>query len=213
MSDAVVPRGALPFVAACMDSPDDPDVRLVLADWLDDRGDRRGVWLRELVRAWEPAAALPSPEGELTAVDRDRLWHDAGRYLRQGAVSDPWRICRAWFVLCLRHCPVGSGYVWELLNGPARAAVAGTELYACDLTTKAELARLRKAALLGTDDLRGWEVAAVVSPGVATRDAAEAAGQTTPYAANIFGRQWADFRWCVRLAALLPAWVPALTDP
>jgi uncharacterized protein (TIGR02996 family) len=98
------------FVAAIATSPDDRDLRLVYADWLEERGDPRG----ELVRAEEEMRMLAPYSDEYWSLKpiRDRLrssckkkWLETMRY---GTDYEPtlgdipegwkerWRLLRAW---------------------------------------------------------------------------------------------------------------------
>jgi uncharacterized protein (TIGR02996 family) len=91
------------FIAAIRATPQDDTVRLVFADWLDERGDRRGALLRVLtqLRALE-RTAIPAAGGEtapalallgkqlrelLPAVDRE--WVQAVLMLPESAYPGP----------------------------------------------------------------------------------------------------------------------------
>ncbi len=60
------------FWHAIAESPDDESVRLIFADWLEDRGDPRAAWFRDpLLSRWmRPGAADPVP-ALLAELDRD----------------------------------------------------------------------------------------------------------------------------------------------
>src|SRR5262245_37416943 len=66
------------FIRAIVDSPGDDTPRLVYADWLDDRDDPRGPFLRaeaEWAKLWRSGNRPPdSPELRETAAKLDALW-------------------------------------------------------------------------------------------------------------------------------------------
>src|SRR5262245_15136360 len=59
------------FLAAVLSDPDDTATRLVYADWLEERGDLRGEFLRVLVQIDRPAAPAPAVKAP-RAYDRLR---------------------------------------------------------------------------------------------------------------------------------------------
>src|SRR5262245_4212716 len=91
------------FIAAIRAAPQDDTVRLVFADWFDERGDRRGTLLRVLtqLRALE-RTAIPAAGGEIVpALDLlgkqlrellptvDREWVRAVLMLPESAYPGP----------------------------------------------------------------------------------------------------------------------------
>ncbi|HVK14065.1 MAG TPA: TIGR02996 domain-containing protein [Gemmataceae bacterium] len=56
------------FMAMILANPDDDAPRLVFADWLDERGDRRAEWLRLTVRRDQLVRGLPAGEGLLVRI-------------------------------------------------------------------------------------------------------------------------------------------------
>jgi uncharacterized protein (TIGR02996 family) len=142
-----VPEAELaPFLDAILAEPDADGPKLVLADYLEERGDRRGQLLREGVAWLRQAAALGPP-----AADWD---HQApGLSGRRG---------RLVVVACCRFLPLpGGGRAWDRITDPhARAAVAAAELAAHGLLDRRRRAPLKEAARLSG---RGWAATAAVA--------------------------------------------------
>lgn len=82
-----------PFIRAIVDTPGDDTPRLVYADWLDDRGDPRGAYLRAEVGALRTGAANSAKLLKFAAGGLDPVW--VARVTRPpfGVCSD--RICAA----------------------------------------------------------------------------------------------------------------------
>lgn len=53
----------LPMLSAVVANPGDEDVKLVYSDWLEEKGDRRGPFLRKFVRALQSGKDLPGGRG------------------------------------------------------------------------------------------------------------------------------------------------------
>jgi uncharacterized protein (TIGR02996 family) len=212
MSDSPpLPPGGDAFLAACRKAPEDAELRLVFADWLLDRDDRRGEFLRALIVAWGTAAALPAPIPENPEASaclnraRARLMA-AGREKRAG--EKVWRLWRVWGCCCLRECPLPGGRVWNLLDAPARAAVVAAELYACDLLSREPMRAASRAARTHVGPADEVPAESVVGLQTARSDAGAVASPHTPTVAAWFGNRWRDFRWCAALADRLPVVVP-----
>jgi uncharacterized protein (TIGR02996 family) len=118
-----------PLVAASLAAPADPQVRLVLADALDEAADPRGRKVRALVHLWEWADGF----GDWVDVHTLR-----DTQIRLGRL----RLRVIWGYLCVRTTPLDAGgRVWDLLaDGRSRRAVAAGELWACGLLGDDELA-------------------------------------------------------------------------
>jgi uncharacterized protein (TIGR02996 family) len=142
------------FLRALLDDPDDPSVRLIFADWLDERGDPRGEWLRlqtELA-AWVPdlerRSLLQKRQGDwlfrhlpLVVPPELRPWCRLCRYenglarlelrvshfLSASFVRNGLDGLRAGWVRTLRLFDVGTR-LEELAESPALAGIAGLEL-------------------------------------------------------------------------------------
>ncbi len=68
------------FIAAIAAAPDDHHLPLVFADWLDDRGDPRGQWLRNhSVRPWMPPTYQSPIPKLLESLAKDRRVIDVRR--------------------------------------------------------------------------------------------------------------------------------------
>src|SRR5947209_5479870 len=72
------------FLRAIIEGPDDDDLRLVYADWLDERGDPRGEFIRVQVELARPSGDDGPPgarrRGELEARERELLREHAGEW-------------------------------------------------------------------------------------------------------------------------------------
>ncbi len=115
------------FVAAILAAPRDDTMRLVFADWLEERGDPRGEFLRVAVRLEELLEQYTSdePRAKLQRVREIGRLQARFRELRQVIPLD-WllRFRRGW----IEHCNlVGRGVRcprrWELLQETADPAV------------------------------------------------------------------------------------------
>src|SRR5262245_6734620 len=108
------------FLRAVLAAPSDAGPRLVWADDLDERGDRRGGLLRWSVEVLPGLLANARPVGGVSVWPR------------------PWppaldRLVAAWAVRHLRPQRHRTRAAWDALDGPGRRAVAVSELYAVRL--------------------------------------------------------------------------------
>src|SRR4051812_980295 len=55
--------GELPLLSAVVSSPDDDQIKLVYADWLEEHDDPRGAFLRQFIDAVQTGKQLPSGRG------------------------------------------------------------------------------------------------------------------------------------------------------
>src|SRR5262245_16869307 len=115
------------FLRAILDDPDDEAARLVCADWLEERGDRRAAWLRFGSEVWRLARKGPTAWPGYGDVWRVR------RRLRGREPSG--RLDRLWACACVRFLPLGTkGTWWEDVRSEAlRHRVSAIELAACGL--------------------------------------------------------------------------------
>jgi uncharacterized protein (TIGR02996 family) len=99
------------FMAAILAAPDDDAPRLVFADWLDERGDRRAEWIRLTVRR-DQLTRGPSAREDLVA--RKLAWTEMDRITRRlrqlaAVVPEAWalRLHRGGIENCLNSetCP------------------------------------------------------------------------------------------------------------
>jgi uncharacterized protein (TIGR02996 family) len=129
------------LVAAVLATPGDDAVRLVFADWLDERADPRGAQLRRLAAAHEAARALPRPAAGGPA-GFDEVYYGCQRLeAREPGLS------RLFACLCVRFCPLpDERRVWDLLRAPGRAAVAAAEMHWCGLVGDPALEAACRAA-------------------------------------------------------------------
>jgi carbon storage regulator len=81
------PREEQPFVQAIQEAPDDVGTRLVFADWLEERGDPLGEYLRNQCRL----AGLPRPpEWQELLVRQQALWREHGAVWRLSLPAALW---------------------------------------------------------------------------------------------------------------------------
>jgi uncharacterized protein (TIGR02996 family) len=178
-----------PFLAAILADPGDPGPRRVFADWLEERGDRRGAWLRLAVEPPKPAGFVVRRRDAIRELEN----RPAGPSLL--------RLLACW---CARLTPLSDGrIVWELLvNRHSREAVAVAELFACGLTDRDHLGDARDRA----------QHAARAVPASPRLGAAAVGAQFTTHpdpataAANVLALAWgivgnADSLWQDRLLA------------
>jgi uncharacterized protein (TIGR02996 family) len=101
------------FLAAVIAAPDDDNPRLIAADWLDERGDVRGEFIRvqvELARTPEPAVTT---QGRIAADDVDDM---RSRCRRCREV--PAGLCR-WHELCRRERELLDRYTFGFIAAPS----------------------------------------------------------------------------------------------
>jgi uncharacterized protein (TIGR02996 family) len=216
------------LVEACIAEPADAAVRAVLADALEEQGDKRAARVRALLRWWDRAAALALPTTGDYRVKRatKRLGTDDLR--------------RLWACLCPRWCPTADDRrVWDLLADlRSRQGLAVAELSWCGLApperlrtaTDAAYAACRSASRVFAEESQEAHgahaayaaYAAVLGSGAeaaqsAPTEAALAAATAgtagvqpaTGYTSAAFRAARAQAcRWAVALAALLQATPP-----
>jgi uncharacterized protein (TIGR02996 family) len=148
------------FLSAILNDPDDESPRLVFADWLDERADPRGVFLRvqvELAR-WVPDLARRSA---LQARERELLARHGAEWIGPlGPICTPWRfegglarltlparrfvgrrfalaadewLTRAWAAGLRLEQPVGRFQLAALAAAPHLAHIASLDLSGADL--------------------------------------------------------------------------------
>jgi uncharacterized protein (TIGR02996 family) len=104
---------------------------LVLADWLDERGDERGAWVREFCR-WEQFAQV----GEF-GHQKVVKWNDRqSSFAQYTATEAGWRWVGLWGAVAARWCPDGYGVgpQWETwADVRVRAVNVWCVLWACRL--------------------------------------------------------------------------------
>src|SRR5262245_39220173 len=148
------------FLQALLDDPDDRAARLIFADWLDERGDRRGEFLRVQTElsGWVPdldrrtelqkkerdwlarheGLLLPGPLRPLCRTCRYEgglgvVALSARRFLSRAFAADGAGWLRAGWVRTVRLFDLG-GRVEALAESPALTGVAGLDLVNQDLT-------------------------------------------------------------------------------
>jgi uncharacterized protein (TIGR02996 family) len=104
------------FLHAVVDDPDDEAIRLIFADWLEERGDPRG----EFIRTQCELAKLPTGDRRRPALlERERdLWQRHG---------DDWR---AYLPQVLRSAPFERGFVESVFLTPAFFLDNAEEIFA-----------------------------------------------------------------------------------
>jgi len=127
------------FVRMVLEHPAEEGPRLVFADWLDERGDVRGPWLRFVSRVHE-LARLASEPATLPDTDEAHLAHRSASLARLDVAA------------MVRFTPAAPGQLfWDRLDDiRSRRAVAGAELLGCGLLSDRQrqslLAEARAAA-------------------------------------------------------------------
>jgi uncharacterized protein (TIGR02996 family) len=122
------------FTEAVLAHPGDDGPRLVYADWLEERGDGRGTWLRFACTEFAAAAR---------AAARSTDKPDGGFYLRVDRLlrrPGGKRLVRLAAAAFYRWLPAGAGLVWDRLEEDVRSTVAAAELHACGLLSAEALA-------------------------------------------------------------------------
>jgi uncharacterized protein (TIGR02996 family) len=150
-----IPEAELaPFLDAILAKPDADGPKLVLADFLEERGDRRGLLLREGVAWLNKVAALPVPSPALPRPAWPRQILERLGAVRQSApaVLDmkglSARQVRLLAVACARFTPAPGGRrLQDWLDAAAsRTALAMAALFASYLAGEDQLYTAREAA-------------------------------------------------------------------
>jgi uncharacterized protein (TIGR02996 family) len=194
-----VPEAELPpFLDTILADPDADEPQLVLANFLEERGDERGQWLREGVAWMRRIRALPALAEAAGGVSLDGLGE---RRLRLFAVA------------CVRLLPVGARRLPEFFQDRRRGrqALAAAELHAHGLLSGWRLAGIPRSGSPAPGD--GAAAATLREPfsAEAARSAAWYAGQVP---AGLYGSGGAEAarRWQAAVAALARELSPRI-DP
>src|SRR5689334_1764941 len=115
----------LAFIATVLAHPGDDGPKLVWADWLEERGDPRGEWLRFATTEFAQTARAAALR---TTVPDGNFYLRVDRLLRRPSGKRLLRLSAAAF---LRWIPVRTGFVWDFLDENIKPTVAAAELHAC----------------------------------------------------------------------------------
>ena len=130
---------------------------LVLADWLDERDDGRGVWVREFVR-WEQFAQA----GEF-GRNKGVAWDDRqASFATHTKTETGWRWVGLWNAIAARWCPDGYGVgpQWETwADERVRVTNVWCVMWACRLAagSQADAAGRQADAAWGQADAAGGQ--------------------------------------------------------
>jgi uncharacterized protein (TIGR02996 family) len=161
--------------------PEEEAPRLVLADWLDERGDPRARWMEAAVTLRPAAETEITPRTLYDHIER-LACHRRLRFFATGC-------CRG---------------AWESLGSSGRLAVAAAELRACDLLTKVPLACAWREAQAALNHDAQSASEAEVSRAVRRAETAWLAAQTAAEDAFWLSGRFAWVHWMLAAEAVCP---------